>query len=173
VLVTRLRAPTFPNTRPAPPRMPGGQLRYFSMCQNDAQTQRFIACATDDQTRINRDRFMNYVVSVPGQRPSNARAACGMTWLPWGPQAGGVLIYRHMLPDPGFAQAVHRVPAQGKEKAVMGDYFPASRYYAERRRARASPTATSGRAGGTYGCAGARSTSAARAGWPRPRARGA
>jgi hypothetical protein len=132
VLVTRLRAPTFPNTRPAPPRMPAGQLRYFSMCQNDSQSQRFIACATDDQTTLNADGFMNYVVSTPGQRPANARAQCGMTWIPWGPQAGGSLIYRNMLPDPSFARAIQRVPAQGKEKQVMGDYFPASRYYADK-----------------------------------------
>ena len=132
VLVTRFRAPTFPNTRPAPPLMPGGQLRYFSMCQNESQTQRFIACRTDDQTTVNGDGFLNYVVSTPGQRPANATAACGMTWLPWGPQSGGVLIYRNMLPDPSFAQAVQRVPAQGLEKQVMGDYFPVSRYYVDK-----------------------------------------
>ena len=113
--------------------MPDGQLRYFSMCQNESHSQRFIACATDDQTTINADGFMNYVVSTPGQRPANARAQCGMTWIPWGPQAGGSLIYRNMLPDPSFAQAIQRVPAQGKEKQVMGDYFPASRYYADSR----------------------------------------
>ncbi|MEA2375372.1 MAG: hypothetical protein QOD53_1835 [Thermoleophilaceae bacterium] len=132
VLVTRLRAPTFPNTRPAPARMPGGQLRYFSMCQNDSQSQRFIACATDDQTKINGDGFMNYVVSTPGERPVNARAACGMTWIPWGPQTGGSLILRNMLPNPSFAQAIQRVPAQGKEKQVMGAYFPVSRYYVDK-----------------------------------------
>ena len=132
VLATRLKAPTFPNTRPPAARMPGGQLRYFSMCQNESQSQRFIACRTDDQTTINADGFMNYVVSTPAERPANARAQCGMTWIPWGPQAGGSLIYRNMLPDPSFAQAIQRVPAQGKEKQVMGDYFPESRYYADR-----------------------------------------
>jgi hypothetical protein len=130
VLATRMRAPTFPNTRPPALRMPGGQLRYFSLCQNESQTQRFIACATDDQTTVNRDGFMNYVVSTPGDRPANARPACGVTWIPWGPQAGGALIYRHMLPDPKFARAIQRVPAQGKERQVMGDYFPVSRYFA-------------------------------------------
>jgi hypothetical protein len=132
VLATRMRAPTFPNTRPPALRMPGGQLRYFSLCQNESQSQRFIACLTDDQTTINPDGFVNYVVSTPAERPANARPECGVSWIPWGPQAGGVLIYRHMLPDPGFAQAIQRVPAQGKEKQVMGAYFPVSRYYADR-----------------------------------------
>jgi hypothetical protein len=132
VLATRMRAPTFPNTRPPALRMPGGQLRYFSLCQNETQTQRFIACKTDDQTTINPDGFMNYVVSTPAERPANARPQCGVTWIPWGPQAGGVLIYRHMLPNPSFAHAIQRVPAQGKEKQVMGAYFPVSRYYADK-----------------------------------------
>jgi hypothetical protein len=112
--------------------MPGGQLRYFSLCQNESQSQRFIACATDDQTSVGRDGFMNYVVSTPSERPANARPKCGVTWIPWGPQAGGVLIYRHMLPNPSFAHAIQRVPEQGKEKQVMGDYLPVSRYYAGR-----------------------------------------
>jgi hypothetical protein len=132
VLATRMRAPTFPDTRPPALRMPGGQLRYFSLCQNESQSQRFIACATDDQTAVGRDGFVNYVVSTPSERPANARARCGITWIPWGPQAGGVLIYRHMLPDPSFAQAIQRVPEQGKERQVMGAYFPRSRYYADR-----------------------------------------
>jgi hypothetical protein len=37
-----------------------------------------------------------------------------------------------MLPDPSFAQAIQRVPEQGKERAVMGQYFPRSRYYADK-----------------------------------------
>jgi hypothetical protein len=132
VLATRMRAPTFPNTRPPARRMPGGQLRYWSMCQNESQSQRFIACKTDDQTTVGRGGFANFVVSTPDERPANARPACGVTWIPWGPQAGGVLIYRHMLPNPAFGQAIQRVPAQGKEAAVMGSYFPRSRYYTDR-----------------------------------------
>jgi hypothetical protein len=129
VVATRMRAPTFPDTRSGAPVMPGGQLRYFSMCQNEFASQRFIACRTDDQTAVDPDGFMTYVVSAPAQRPANARPECGITWLPWGPSAEGNLIYRHMLPDPGFAQAIQRVPSRGKEQAVMGDYFPQSRYY--------------------------------------------
>jgi hypothetical protein len=37
-----------------------------------------------------------------------------------------------MLPTPSFAQAIQRVPERGKEQMVMGDYFPVSRYYADR-----------------------------------------
>jgi hypothetical protein len=51
-----------------------------------------------------------------------------VTWLAWGPQTQGLLIYRHMLPDPSFAQAIQNVPGPGAERAVMGDYFPEGEY---------------------------------------------
>jgi hypothetical protein len=132
VVVVRLRAPTFPDTRPGPATMPAGQLRYFSMCENEFVTQRFIGCATDDQTAIGSDGFATYVISTPADRPRNARARCGLTWIPWGPVAEGALIYRNMLPDPGFTQSIQMARA-GNEAATMGDYFPMSRYFATRR----------------------------------------
>jgi hypothetical protein len=129
VLITRMRAPTFADTRPGPSRMPTAQLRYFSFCQNEIATQRFIACVTDDRTAVGRDGYMTFAVSTPADRPANATAACGVTWLPWGPVQEGILIYRHMLPDPGFGQAIQRT-ARLQEAKVMGEYLPVSRYYA-------------------------------------------
>ena len=72
VLVTRFRAPTFPDTRPGTKRMPAAQLRYWSICQNDPMTQRFVACINDDRAVIGRDGFATYVISPPNQRPANA-----------------------------------------------------------------------------------------------------
>lgn len=129
VVVTRFRAPTFPNTRSGTSPMPGGQVRYWSICENDPATQRFIACTNDDRAVLGPDRFVTYVVSTPSNRPVNATAACGVNWLPFGPNARGVLIYRHMLPDPSFAQSIQRATFD-HEQATMGDYFPVSRYLA-------------------------------------------
>ncbi len=39
------------------------------------------------------------MVSAADQHPANARPECGVTWLAWGPQAQGLLIYRHMLAE--------------------------------------------------------------------------
>ena len=50
------------------------------------------------------DGHVRFVMSTPADRPANARAECGYTWMPWGPDAEGVLIYRHMLPAGGFEQ---------------------------------------------------------------------
>jgi hypothetical protein len=38
------------------------------------------------------------------------------------------VIYRHMLPDPSFAQAIQNVPQPGAERDTMGDYYPRGEY---------------------------------------------
>jgi hypothetical protein len=130
VLVTRVRAPTFPDTRGGPATMPGGELRYFSMCQNHTLSQRFVACRTDDQSQVGSDGFITYVVSQPTERPATATAECGATWMPWGPFQSGLLILRNMLPVSHFSQAIQFAEVDN-EVATMGDYFPVSRYYAD------------------------------------------
>jgi hypothetical protein len=54
-----------------------------------------------------------------------------VTWLPWGPQTQGLVIYRHMLPDPTFAQAIQNVPEPGAETDTLGDYYPRGEYLAD------------------------------------------
>ena len=72
--------------------------------------------------------YYKIVVSTADQRPRNARRRCGVTWLPWGPQTQGLLIYRHMLADPSFRQAIQNVSEPGQEREVMGRYYPRGRY---------------------------------------------
>ena len=139
VLSLRGRAPTFPDTRGSAAarggvaRMPAGkQLRYFSFCQYEPTTQRNIDCRNDDRVAVDSRGFYNVVVSTPANRPANARAECGVTWLPWGPFKQGLLIYRHMLAAPSFRQAIQRVGEPGRERAAMGDYYPEGRYFADK-----------------------------------------
>ncbi len=128
VAVVRARAPTFADTRGGAATMPAGvDLRYFSMCQNEAATQRFIACRSDDQTAVDQNGYFNYVISTAPERPSNARLECGFTWMPWGPVARGLLIYRHMLPDPGFTESIQNATFRN-ERATMGEYLPTVSY---------------------------------------------
>jgi len=107
-----------------------GQLRYWSFCQYEPATQRVIACIRDDRVRVGPRGFYKIVVSTADERPRNARRACGVTWLPWGPQPQGLLIYRHMLPRPGFRHAIQRVEEPGDEERAMGRLYPRARYLA-------------------------------------------
>lgn len=133
VLETRFRAPTFADTREHAGTMPGGELRYWSICQNDPPTQRMIACLNDDRVVIGDDGFVTLVVSTPGMRPPSATRECGVNWLPWGLSQRGSLLYRHMLPAPDFAHSI-QAAAVDREQATMGEYLPASRYYADARK---------------------------------------
>jgi hypothetical protein len=120
VLVLRGRAPTLQ------------QLRYFSFCQYEPATQRVIDCVRDDRIPVAADGRFTVVVSTAEQRPANARPECGVAWIEWGPQPQGLLIYRHMLPVAGFAEAIQNVPAPGAERAVMGEYYPEGQYLPDR-----------------------------------------
>jgi hypothetical protein len=93
-------------------------------------TQRYVACTNDDRAVVGPDGFATYVISTPGQRPPNATRECGVNWLPWGPNPRGAVIYRHMLPSPGFAGSIQAATVD-REAETMGDGFPVSKYFAD------------------------------------------
>jgi hypothetical protein len=130
IVVYRGKAPTFANTYPDAPRMPGGvQLRYWSFCQNDPFSQRYVACARDDQV----EKFKgNYAIVIAPRAawPAVAQQRCAgsATFIPWGPQPQGVVLYRQMLAAASFRQAIKNVD-YGSEAKQMGAYYPKGRYF--------------------------------------------
>ena len=118
--------PTTPHTRNGEPRMGDGQLRYWSLCNNEANSQRYIDCLHDEQARRVSGERAIVLVSRAADRPANAIAECGVNWLNWGPFSNSLIIYRHMLPRGDFAQAIQRIPgpAGDHEREVMGEYYP-------------------------------------------------
>lgn len=136
VLMLEGKLPTTPRTYEGQKRMRKGQLRYWSVCQNESRvTTRAVDCLSDRQVPLRGDRRYTIVVTRRVDRPSNATRRCGVGWVDWGERgdaAGrpdyGALVIRHMLPAKGFAQAIQNVAAPGTEPDVMGDYFPKSTY---------------------------------------------
>ncbi len=135
VLVLRGRMPKVPATHAGGGRMQDGELRFWSLCNNEAATQKVMACLYDEQVPLDAERRYTIVVSREQDRPANARAECGMAWLAWsevGDGAGhaddGMLFLRNMLPAADFAQAVQRTRKPGDEASVMGDRLPTGQY---------------------------------------------
>jgi hypothetical protein len=128
VVVLEGRAPTTPRTLDGRRVMEGGQVRYWSLCENEFASQRVIDCVFDEQVLTRADGRFTLVMSEPGERPANARPECGVNWIAWGAQPDGLLILRHMLPSPEFAQAIQRVAELGTEQAVVGEYLPVGRH---------------------------------------------
>lgn len=122
--IVRARAPSFARD-PTDAPLGSAQLRYWSVCTNEFFTQRYVGCLHDAQLPLDRQGYFTIVVSDPDQRPANAIAANGIAWLPWGAiYYDSVLIYRHMLPSPHFAEAVQNVPYGTPVEDVMGEYTP-------------------------------------------------
>ena len=128
VVVLEGRAPVTPRTLDGRPLMEDGQVRYWSLCENEFASQRVIDCVFDEQVRTDARGRFTVVMSEPGERPANARPECGVNWIAWGVQPDSLLILRHMLPSVSFAQAIQRVSEVVTEQAVIGEYLPVGRH---------------------------------------------
>src|SRR3954452_11225440 len=120
VVAFRAKAPTFTHTRGVR-RFGAGQLRYWSFCTNDQYTTRYIGCVADQDAKLDARGYVTVVISDVAHRPQLDR---GDNWLPWGPFADVFVLYRHMLPAPGFAHAAQRVSVGGDPAKTMGAYYP-------------------------------------------------
>lgn len=126
VVAIRALFPSAPHTQDGATVMGDGQLRYWSLCTNEANSQRYVDCVYDEQVTRTSGGQSIVLVSRPDERPANATSECGVTWLNWGPFTNTLLIYRHMLPRADFAHAIQRIPgpAGAHEQDSMGAYFP-------------------------------------------------
>ena len=128
VVVLEGKAPVTPRTLDGRRVMERGQVRYWSLCENEFASQRVIDCVYDEQVRTDAAGRFTVVMSEPGQRPANAKPECGVNWIAWGVQPDSLLILRHMLPSPDFAQAIQRVAELGTEQDVIGEYLPVGKH---------------------------------------------
>ena len=128
LVVIRARAPRFPDTAHGAWPSRTDQLRYWSICQNSATT-RVNACVSDSQAVVDNKGWFEFVISDPAQRPRNADARHGVTWIPWGAaDEKALLIYRNMVPAGAFRQAIQRITKNDDPVKVMGAYYPEARY---------------------------------------------
>jgi hypothetical protein len=100
---------TLPQCDPVPPSTGGAprQPRYWSLCQYELITERFVACSADHQSVIGEDGYARFVISDPSDRPSNATTSNAINWLPWGGPYYDGFIGR--LPVPGPARLIRVV----------------------------------------------------------------
>jgi hypothetical protein len=133
VAVLRGRAPTFPNTRTGVSVTARGQLRYWSFGTIEyRQPYPTIGGVADEAIPLDAGGYYTVVISTAADRPANATVANGVAWVPWGdPTVPVMVLLRHMLPAPDFAQASRRVPdgaTPEETRAIMGPYYPLAAY---------------------------------------------
>lgn len=111
------KLPTTPATRLGELMMTGAQARYWSLNAYDTTTSLSptsdqligvtLHTVMDDELTLDTQRNYVLVLSRPADRPKNATAANGVTWIDWGP-AGSVswtLRWLSVSPEWSFAQA--------------------------------------------------------------------
>jgi hypothetical protein len=105
VAVLTGKMPTFPSTRNGEPVMQAAQMRYWSICgiDDDALSPMpatTIHAVSDDDVLLDNQR--NYVIaySRPADRPANATAANGVTWVDWGTQSNMGILMRYLNISP-------------------------------------------------------------------------
>lgn len=138
VVVVEGRLPRFPRTYTEPRRMPDAELRWWSLCTGESRvTTRTPDCLADRQVLERSGRNYTIAISTKANRPSNARASCGIAWLDWGDRGDGAgdpnyaaLVMRNMLVSDDYEQAIQRITEPGQEpaEAVMGSRFPRASY---------------------------------------------
>jgi hypothetical protein len=130
VVVLQGRAPTFPD--PAAGRPVGGdeQVRYWSLCTDEYRKPYPVSsCVADRDVVLDADGRYTFVISTAEDRPANATAADGVTWLDWGStEVDNLLLMRHMLADPGFDESAIDVAPGALASSSMGAYAPEGRY---------------------------------------------
>lgn len=153
ILVIHAKMPTHPETydnNKINDQTAETQVRYWSICtagglEKPAVLLTNSACVFDQEVPTNTNGEYTVVVSLPGDRPKNAKTGCGVAWLNWG--SGGddlegeyaadnrpsldTLIMRNQLSNPTFEHSIEKVIAPGSEKEVMGAYYPTSTYMTE------------------------------------------
>lgn len=136
-LVMQGRMPRTPNTAGGQPVMDGNvDLRFWSICKGRSIADGAVdACLFDEQVPLDANRRYTIVVSTEAARPANARAACGVAWMPWGVgdgidnPHGGFVINRHMKPsDAFFENSLWATKTPGDERATLGEYYPETTY---------------------------------------------
>lgn len=97
--------PTFPSTRNGEATMQSGKVRYWSICGIDQDPLSPLPATTihaiaDADVVIDNQR--NYIIaySRPGDRPENATASNGVSWVDWGTQSSHGLLMRWVCVSP-------------------------------------------------------------------------
>jgi hypothetical protein len=115
------------------------QVRYWSMCTASSPVVGAgYDCVWDEKVPVDANGYYHIVLSKPDRKPRNARPGCGYYWMNIGdgdgyasPAARGATnaaYMRFMAADPDWENAPQKVTTPGTEQAVMGEYFPQSRY---------------------------------------------
>ena len=147
VMVTKFKAPSFPNTDAGQVIDPSSQqVRFWSVCMNIPALLYTADCKKDSEFKIDPDGYVRIAISWPEDRPKDP--ATGTPFENWIALASpnNLVIYRQMLPSQIFTQSAssYKKACQANDpslaclddyeaiKEYSGDYGPVSKYCSKR-----------------------------------------
>lgn len=149
IVVFHGKAPSFRDTSSPGQTVPSAptQTRYWSFCTGEGfSTTRTPhgGCAADYTVPLDKDGYYTIVMSRAEDRPTNAKPNCGVAWINWGDNGDGTfdaygnlrnpdygdVIYRQLLADGSFTQAIKNIKKNADVESTMGDYYPQPEYVA-------------------------------------------
>lgn len=144
VYVFRAKMPTFPDTFSGAKTMPDGQVKYWSVSTMASPPSGALWDGVSDMmVPLDDQGYYTIVVSLPEDRPKNAVAENGITWINWGLGEGlndlrdrkewGMLLMRFMVCQQGWNNSPQKATKPGMEEAVMGPYYPKGYYTTKER----------------------------------------
>ena len=145
------RLPTTPKTRNSEPTMQKAQARYWSSChygRGEADQFLVYGCLMDDEITVDEQNDYIILYSRGKDRPSNAKAECGVTWQDFGPESRQFFTIRWMSVRPDhfmeeYSLDAHNIPWETgawsqknydktlvgeNEPGAMGPYHPVIHY---------------------------------------------
>lgn len=129
------RLPTIPRTRNGVPRMTAAQARYWSLVgyavpsgwdfvkafDKNAVIGSAVHAVMDEELVLDGERRYLIVLSRPADRPRNATAANGVTWVDWGPSAHISWTLRWLTVGPEWTDAKAPTPQHIGRKGDLWD----------------------------------------------------
>jgi hypothetical protein len=139
IAVLHGKLPTTPATYAGEAKMGNGQIRYWSLCNNQGLTSGATTgpCLADEEVPINSQREYTIVVSLAKDRPKNATDKCGVAWMNYGTAGDGytrpdstLLIMRNLATTahPAFRNAIQNIATPAQVSSTMGPYLPTVTY---------------------------------------------
>ncbi len=126
VHVTRGRKFTTPHTPKEPTWLPERQIRGFTITTYNFWAGICEAAVVDHEIPVDSEGNYTIVVSTQEDRPANATAENGLTWLDWGNYLDGQLTFRMLLRRGEWLTRLKNAIDLGESDPEIDDYVPRS-----------------------------------------------
>ncbi|TDU32050.1 hypothetical protein DFR24_1438 [Panacagrimonas perspica] len=128
ILVVRGKAPSY-TTQPDGIRPP--QVRYWSLCAAEFNSQKVVSCSKDEETALDDEGYYTIVVTADSRRPDVLDGTSGFSWLRRGSERVGVVTQRELLAHPTYLQSTVALDGLLPIALQKGVYMPRATYCSE------------------------------------------